>query len=274
MCFVLLDLDCLYKYTKQLFHHPSCEPYTLGIMKLECIAEVPHNASDISIGWFLDSVELNNDSHVAISAHVQCPNNICRIRSRLTISPISDEYAGDYACNLLGDEQYIASDIFRLRNSRYYEIFSPLGYCHNGDVFAHIEPANEKCADFMEGTVSMSLNYAEPPATTSFDTPVTSTPLIYKSPPTNTPLPQGRPTFSICWVLGITVVMIIVLVAVCGGLQCVVQKKTVAVDEQTLRRESLDLCVRVMYICICLHVHVCMLSKPSCGVFSDTFVQQ
>ena len=119
----------------------------------------------------------------------------------------------------------------------------------------------------------MSLNYAEPPATTSFETPVTSTPLIYKSPPiamcTNTPLPQGRPTFSSCWLLGITVV---VLVVVCGGLQCVVQKKTVTVDEQTLRRESLDLCVRVMYASV--YMHVCMLSKPSCGVFSDTFVQQ
>ena len=187
------DLDCQYKYNLQLPHDASCNPYIGGVMRIECIAEVPCNASDISIGWFLDCVELTNDSHVGISSQVQYSNltDIRRIRSRLTISSISDQYAGDYTCNLLGDEEYIPSDIFRLRDAMHYEIFNPLGECDDsGNVFANSEPAPEKCADITENrTIPMSLSCAEPPVTTAHEppattthyTPMSSTPVAYTS---------------------------------------------------------------------------------------------
>ena len=186
------DLDCQYKYTEQLPPNPSCEPYTMCIMKIECTAEVPRNASDVSIGWFLDCVELTNDSHMEISVQVQDAEmtGIRRIRSRLTISPITDEYAGGYTCNLLGDDEYIPSDIFTLRDSMYYDLYSPLIQCDDsGDVFANAWAA-QKCADITENrTIPMSLSCAEPPATTSHDTPVTSTLVVYTSPPPSSSSP-------------------------------------------------------------------------------------
>ena len=164
----------------------------MGIMKIECIAEVPRNARDISIGWFLDCVELTDDSHVEISVQVQ-DSEISKMRSNLTISPITDEYAGKYTCNLLGDEEYVPSDIFTLRDSMYYELYSPLGQCDDsGDVFANALAAPQKCADITENrTIPLSLSCAEPPATTSHDTPVTSTLklVVYTSPPPSTSSP-------------------------------------------------------------------------------------
>ena len=162
----------------------------MGIMKIECIAEVPHNASDISIGWFLNCVELTDDSHVEISVQVQ-DSEISKMRSRLTISPITDEYAGEYTCNLLGDKEYIPSDTFTLRDSMYYELYGPLGQCDDsGDVFANALAAPQKCADITENrTIPMSLSCAEPLATTSHDTPVTSTLVVYTSPPPSTSSP-------------------------------------------------------------------------------------
>ena len=161
----------------------------MGIMKIECLAEVPRNASDVSIGWFLDCVELTNDSHVEISVQVQDSEmtDIRSITSRLTISPITDEYAGGYTCNLLGDEEYIPSDIFTLRDSMYYELYSLLSPCDDsGDVFVLAPAAPQKCADITENrTIPMSLSCAEPPVTTFHDTPVTST-LVYTSPPPST----------------------------------------------------------------------------------------
>ena len=59
-------MSCLYKYTEHLQHNPSCSPYLGGVMELECTVEVPRNASDISIGWFLDCMELTNDSHITV----------------------------------------------------------------------------------------------------------------------------------------------------------------------------------------------------------------
>ena len=289
----------------------------MGIMKIECIAEVPRNASDVSIGWLLDCVELTNDSHVEISVQVQDSEmtGIRNITSRLTISPITDEYAGGYTCNLLGDEEYIPSDILTLHDSKKYEIFMPLGPCDDsGDVFAHAEPAPQKCADItVNRTIPMSLSCAEPPATTSHDTPMTSTPVVYTSattshdtPMTSTPVvytsasptssltpspssltpspssvphivttPTPSPTASpkqdppsstsdststwfyvVVTVAVVFFMIIVVLAIVCSGM-CIRQKQIVTVDEQTLKRESLDQYnVRCMalYTCLC----VCM----------------
>ena len=152
---------------------------------------------------------------------------------------------------MLGDEDYIPSDIFRLRDSEYYEIFSPLAHCNiTGDVFAHIEPAPEKCA--------MSLVTTHLSATTSHATPgpVTST------TPTTTPLPQ-RPTMCSYWpwVLGMTcTVMTMIVLGVVLLVLCVMHKKRVAVNEQTPRREFLDLCVHCVHVIYastcapCIHV--------------------
>ena len=144
----------------------------------------------LSIGWFLGCVELTDDSHVEISVQVQDSEmtGIRSIKSRLTISTITDEYAGEYTCNLLGDDEYIPSDIFTLHDSKDYEIFRPLGPCHDsGDVFANAQAAPQKCAIIKENrTIPMSLGCAEPLATTSHDTPVTSTLVVYTSSPLST----------------------------------------------------------------------------------------
>ena len=162
----------------------------MDIMKIECIAEVPRNASDISIGWFLDCVELTDDSHVEISVQVQDSEmtGIRSITSRLTISPITDEYAGGYTCNLLGDEEYIPNDIFILHDSMYYELYNPLSPCDDsGDVFSNVRAAPQKCADItVNRTIPTSLSCAKPPVTTSHYTPVTSTPVVYTSPSPST----------------------------------------------------------------------------------------
>ena len=265
----------------------------MGIMKIECTAEVPRNASDISIGWFLNCGELTNDSHLEISVQIQDSEmtGIRNITSRLTISPITDEYAGGYTCNLLGDEEYIPSDIFMLRDSMYYELYSPLSGCDDsGDVFANALAAPQKCADItVNRTIPMSLSCAEPPATTSHNTPMTSTPVLYTSasPSTSsltpslssvphilatpTPAPTASPKqdppsstsnststwFYVVVTVAVVFFMIIVVLAiVCGGM-CIRQKQIVTVDEQTLKRESLDQYnVRCMalYTCLC----VCM----------------
>ena len=88
-------MNCLYKYTEHLLHNPSCSPYPGGIMELECTVEVPLNASDISIGWFLDCMELTNDSHITLLSQDQYTDTTRRIRSQLTISDITDDYAGE-----------------------------------------------------------------------------------------------------------------------------------------------------------------------------------
>ena len=152
-------------------------------MELECTVEVPLNASGISIGWFLDCMELTNDSHITVLSQDQYTDTIRRIRSQLTISDITDDYAGEYTCNILGDEEYIPSDLFTLRDSSYYEVDGPLAPCNDGNVFANIEEAPQKCADITENrTIPMSLSCAEPAATTSHDTPMTSTPVVQTTP--------------------------------------------------------------------------------------------
>ena len=100
--------SCSHKYTEHLNTFPTCSPYINQILKVECTVEVPLNATDITIGWFMDCQQLTNDSHVTIS-HAQVASEVFRIRSRLTISDITDDYAGKYTCNMLGDAEYICT---------------------------------------------------------------------------------------------------------------------------------------------------------------------
>ena len=116
------DAGCSHKYIDHLLHFPTCNPYVLGVMKLQCIVEVPVNATEITIGWFLNCEQLNHGSHVAFEALIQLASQVRRIRSRLTISDLTDDYAGEYTCNILGDEEYIPSNPFDLGDRDFLEV--------------------------------------------------------------------------------------------------------------------------------------------------------
>ena len=182
------DPSCQYRYTEQLQLDPTCNPYIHRVMKLECSIQFPLNTSNISIGWFLDCMELTNDSHVTILTQDMYTATDHLIKSQLTINDITDAYAGEYTCNILGDEEYIPSDLFRLRDLSYYEVYTALADCaDDGNVFenAHID---EKCAVITEDNpIPQSLICSEPVATSSHDIPVTSTPIILTTPPPSLP---------------------------------------------------------------------------------------
>ena len=137
-------------------------------MWLKCTVEVPLEATDITVGWFFNCQQLQNDSLVVIVSETQLDSSIRRIISRLTINDITDDYAGEYTCNILGDEEYIPSDIFMLPDQEYLEVDISLGPCpNNGDVLGFATPTCEKCADITENrTIPLSLSCEEPPSTT------------------------------------------------------------------------------------------------------------
>jgi hypothetical protein len=159
-------------------------------MKVQCIVEVPLNAADITIGWFMDCKQLSNDSDISIESqvHVAADPEVRRIRSRLTINRITDDYAGKYTCNMLGDEEYVPGDQLELGDSEELELESSLGQCLDGGaLFPGAIPAPEKCAVITEDNpVPMSLVCDAPPATSSQSQP-TSTPVVL---PTSTSLPH------------------------------------------------------------------------------------
>ena len=200
-------------------------------MRIECTVEVPRDASDISIGWFLDCVDLSNDSHVTISTQDQYTDTVHRIRSQLEITDmhvtdINNAYAGKYTCKILGDEEFIPSNLFRLPDSTELEVDLAFGTCSDGTIFS-IEEV--KCAEITENrTISMSLSCADPVAATS--TPViqstsipslpTSTPVIHSSSVTTShfpplPLPTTNvPTVTDTSSSGPTIVWLYVVAAV------------------------------------------------------------
>ena len=151
--------------------------------------EVPLEATDITVGWFLNCQQLQND--LVIVSETQLESSICRIISRLTINDITN---GEYTCNILGDEEYIPSDIFMLPDSEYLEVDLSLGPCpNNGDVLGFATPTCEKCADITENrTIPLSLSCEAPPSTTSQQLHVTSTPVPIRRTP-SPPLPSITP---------------------------------------------------------------------------------
>ena len=168
-----VDSNCSHKYTEHLNRYPNCSPYINGVMKVQCIVEVPLNAADITIGWFMDCKQLSNDSNISIESEVQVAAEVRRIRSRLTINGITDDYAGKYTCNMLGDEEYVPGDQLELGDSDQLELMSSLGQCIDGALFPNAIPAAEKCAVITEDNpVPMSLVCEYPPTSTS--TPVIS----------------------------------------------------------------------------------------------------
>ena len=170
-----VDSSCSHKYTEHLNHFPNCSPYILRVMKVECTVEVPVNATDVTIGWFMDCQQLSNDSHVTIESQVQVTVEVRRIRYRLTINGITDEYAGKYTCNMLGDEEYVPGNQLELGDSDKLELMSSLGPCIDGELFSGAPPP-EKCAVITaDNPVPMSLVCEDPPANpTSTSTPVPS----------------------------------------------------------------------------------------------------
>ena len=156
--------------------------------------EVPLEATDITVGWFFNCQQLQNDSCVVIVSETQLESSIRRIISRLTISDITDDYTGEYTCNILGDEEYIPSDIFMLPDQEYLEVDIPLGPCpNNGDVLSFSGTTGEKCADITENrTIPLSLSCEEPPSTTSQQLHITSTPVPIRRTP-SPPLPSITP---------------------------------------------------------------------------------
>ena len=159
-----VDSSCSHKYTKHLNEFPNCSPYMLGVMRVECIVGVPLNDTDITIGWFMDCQQLSNDPLVTIESQVQVTAEVRRITSRLTISGITDDYAGKYTCNMLGDEEYVPGDQLELGDSDKLELMGGLGACINGDIFSAAPPP-EKCAVITEDNpIPMSLVCEAPPA--------------------------------------------------------------------------------------------------------------
>ena len=150
--------------------------------------EVPRDASDISIGWFLDCMELSNDSHVTIHSQDQYTDTVRQIRSQLVITDMNDDYAGEYTCNILGDEEFIPSKLLLLPDSIGLEVYLGLGPCRINVIFS-IEEV--KCAEITENrTIPMSLSCADPVAVTSHaGTTITSTPVIQSTPTPSLPPP-------------------------------------------------------------------------------------
>ena len=152
-------------------------------MRIECTVDVPRDASDISIGWFLDCMELSNDSHVAIHSQDQYTDTVRQITSQLVIIDMNDDYAGEYTCNILGDQEFIPSNHFRLPDSTELEVALGLGLCPiNHNIIFSIEEV--KCAEITENrTIPMSLSCANPVAATSHAGTTTSpTPVIQPTP--------------------------------------------------------------------------------------------
>ena len=116
---------------------------------MECTAEVPLDASNISIGWFLHCNQLYNNSDITIISVVSAST----VRSQLTIENLSDRYAGKYTCNFLGDEEFIPSDPLSLPTGSEAAV---LGTPCALDLIHSKE--EEKCTELLEnGTIPLSL---------------------------------------------------------------------------------------------------------------------
>ncbi|CAI7997583.1 hypothetical protein GBAR_LOCUS2187, partial [Geodia barretti] len=164
-CNAAEDSSCSHKYTQHLNKFLNCSPYILRVMKVECTVEVPVNATDITIGWFMDCQQLSNDSHVTIEPQVQVTAQVRRITSQLTINGITDDYAGKYTCNMLGNEEYVPGDQLELGDSDELELMRSLGACIDGDLFPNSLQAPEKCAVITaDNPVPMYLVCEDPPA--------------------------------------------------------------------------------------------------------------
>ena len=174
--------DCQYKYKQQPASDPLCNPYDGGILTLECTAEIPLNASNISIGWFLDCNQLHNNSDITITSQVSATT--VELQSQLMIESMSDRYAGKYTCNLLGNEQFIPSDHFSLPiETTLQGTPCTLDFIHSKE--------EEKCAEHLEnGTnvVSLICTGSEVSSTSLIDITMASSAAVH-STATNLPTP-------------------------------------------------------------------------------------
>ena len=122
--------------------------------------EVPLDAQNVSIEWYLGCEQLNNDTDVTIMAQDAYTETIHRQRSRLMIVNLSDKYAGKYFCKLIGDEELISSDIFMLPTFLVLSETSTLSSC----PFEHVHSREEeKCAELSDDkALFMFQNCTEP----------------------------------------------------------------------------------------------------------------
>ena len=79
---------CTYKYTKHLNHFPTCNPYTTGILKLDCEVEAPANASVTMV----HRLQGKQSSKVTIIEQ-DILSEILTVKSQLTITEMTDDFA-------------------------------------------------------------------------------------------------------------------------------------------------------------------------------------
>ena len=160
---------CSYKYVTQLSYFPNCDPFIEKLMILNCTVEVPLQATEITIGWFINSMELNSSNIVSISSGIDIGTGFRRIHSQLKIVNMTDDFVGEYTCKMLGDdEEFIPSDSLRIDHDE-LELHYGLGPCDNGNVFGHSPP--QKCGDKITLSTLTPLPLSTPPtpiAPTSF----------------------------------------------------------------------------------------------------------
>ena len=193
--FYFAGSDCRYKYTKQPRPDPICNPYISGTLRVECSAQVPVTATDVSIGWLLSCNPLSDDANITIVEQVSNMTSYLEITSRLTIGNLSDDYAGKYGCTILDsrDEEFIPSDLLELKTRFTLEVENARDSpCASSVVFSR---AQEKCAELTgNDTIPMSLSCADPAIqstafndimTTVIQTTITTTLTSSISPPSS-----------------------------------------------------------------------------------------
>ena len=193
--------DCRYNYTKQPRPDPICNPYISGTLRVECTAQVPITASDVSIGWLLSCNPLSDDANITIIEEISNMTSYLEITSRLTIVNLSDDYAGKYGCTIMDsrDEEFIPSDLLELKRRITLEIENGLSSpCALSLVFSR---AQEKCAELTgNDTIPMSLSCADPAIqstafndimTTVIQTTITPTFTSSISPPSSSHFPSS-----------------------------------------------------------------------------------
>ena len=168
-------------------------------MKMKCIIEVPPNATEITIGWFRNCRQLMNDSRVNICTLEELTSEVRRVRSQLTISDLTDDYVGDYTCNMLGDVVYVPSNHLTVRDADYLEHEAALGPCpDNGLIFNPI--AEDRCALIThDNPIPLFLVCETPPVTSSSQIhPTTSLTILNTSIhlPSSSTSPSLIPTYT------------------------------------------------------------------------------
>lgn len=230
--------------------------------------EVPPDAQNVSIEWYLGCEQLSNDSDVTIMPQDAYTETVHRQRSRLMIVNLSDKYAGKYTCKLIGDDELIPSDVFLLPTFSVLSETFALSSC----PFEHVHSREEeKCAELSDDKVVLMLqSCTEPlveftileatptiasypkspkpqldpflPSSTASLTPIVSTspvllvPTSSLPPDIDKPVEPSRPEITSMWLYLVVAVaavlfMIIIVLATVSVWKCVKQSKNSSISE-------------------------------------------